>query len=329
MKNYIQYFYDGGKYTTEQVKKQQQFLREKYGYTGSIDGLWTLKDRSKKSGTQIAAEKAEADGWIIDDEGKFVKNEVEKVAPPITTSPKRPTTYMFDNMYPYSYGDILVNESTGETRQYDGGEIPTGFRLRQTTANDSPTLQILSGAKKIINSVSGIDPRREMMNKLADLDLSTKEGLAEWYRLIPEAKKIGVIRTGGDPINAQWEMRARLDNMSMYNNGTQLYNTYIINDEYESPTAKSHNQKTYRIADAKQRERINAEMANYFLKHRNEGHWNADHTAYILEHMGYLGNQALVADDEYGTNLRNGDWWDYTINSPLAILARNSSAVRK
>lgn len=34
--------------------------------------------------------------------------------------------------------------------------------------------------------------------------------------------------------------------------------------------------------------------------------------------MGYLGNQALVADDEYGTNLRNGDWWNYTLNSPLS-----------
>jgi|GEM_PF-3263471 len=32
-----------------------------------------MKDRSKKSRTQIAAEKAEADGYIIDENGNFVK----------------------------------------------------------------------------------------------------------------------------------------------------------------------------------------------------------------------------------------------------------------
>lgn len=49
MKNYIQYFYDGGKYTSEQIKEQQKFLKENYGYNGAIDGLWTMKDRSIKS----------------------------------------------------------------------------------------------------------------------------------------------------------------------------------------------------------------------------------------------------------------------------------------
>lgn len=107
------------------------------------------------------------------------------------------------------------------------------------------------------------------MKRLADLDLTTKDGLAEWNQLLPEARKLVVKRTGGNPINAQWEMRARLDNMEMYNHGTQKYNTYIVNDEYDSPTAKSKGEKTYRIAAPKQRERINAEMTNYFLQHRN------------------------------------------------------------
>jgi len=57
-------------------------------------------------------------------------------------------------------------------------------------------------------------------------------------------------------------------------------------------------------------------MANYFLSHSKEGYWNDDHTAYILPNMGYMGNQSLVADDENGTNLRYGDWWDYTVNNP-------------
>jgi hypothetical protein len=57
-------------------------------------------------------------------------------------------------------------------------------------------------------------------------------------------------------------------------------------------------------------------MINYFLKHKKEGGWNKDHTAYILPSMGFLGNHSLVADDENGLNLRYGDWWDYKFNTP-------------
>lgn len=148
MKNYIQYFYDGGKYTREQIKSQQKFLKDNYGYTGAIDGLWTMKDRSKKSRTQIAAEKAEADGYIIDENGNFVEPQPKDsddmtnimgtttliittggggyVPPSITV--RSPSVYVSDNMYPYSYGDILINTQTGESIPYDGGTSGGGRR---------------------------------------------------------------------------------------------------------------------------------------------------------------------------------------------------------
>ena len=66
------------------------------------------------------------------------------------------------------------------------------------------------------------------------------------------------------------------------------------------------------------RELINGQMANYFLQHAKEGKWTKDGSAYVLPSMGYMGNQSLIADDEKGTNLRYGDWWDYQIDAPQA-----------
>lgn len=71
MNNQVRKFYDGGQYTQDQIRAQQQFLRQ-YGYKGAIDGIATSK--KGKSNTQIAAEAAEADGWTIDKNGNFVKS---------------------------------------------------------------------------------------------------------------------------------------------------------------------------------------------------------------------------------------------------------------
>lgn len=223
----------------------------------------------------------------------------------------------YDNMYPYSYGDVVVNKATGETRPYEGGEVPAGFSLRQTTANDSVELQGASGFQKIKNAYKGKDPRRTHMELLANVDLNTPEGLKEWNTLVAQAPQ-GMVRIHGNPANDQFELRARLDQMNMYAGRPQQWDTYEVNPNYSSPTADARGSSTYRIKDETQRNRINGEMSNYFLSHSRNGHWNDAHTAYILPMMGYMGNQSLVADDEKGTNLRYGDWWDYTINGPQA-----------
>jgi len=224
---------------------------------------------------------------------------------------------MYDNMYPYSYGDVLVNTKTGETTPYDGGEVPAGFRLRQTTANDNERVQGKSAFSKIRSSSQSKDPRREYMEQMAGLDLNTAEGQASWAKMVKGAPE-GMVYIHGNPQENQFIMRARLDQMNMYSGRPQQWDTYEINPDYESPTAKGRGSSTYRIKDPKMRELINGQMANYFLQHAKEGKWTKDGSAYVLPNMGYMGNQSLIADDEKGTNLRYGDWWDYEIDAPQA-----------
>ena len=244
--------------------------------------------------------------------------------------------HMYDNMYPYSYGDKLVNNKTGEITTYTGGEIPQGWTLKQVSASDDPLVQGWAAASKIGRSVVGMDPRRAIMNQLADIDLSTEEGRNLWNSLAQEAQKNNMVFFNGHtnltPEQIQWYTRARLDNMSMYKDGTMKYNTYEVNPEYESNTAKSRHAKTYRIADPVMRNKINQEMANYWLKNAKTAKWVKEGDAnyknanfkitkdgkYVMQNMGYLGNQAMVADDINGTNLVNGDWWDYIIDDPNA-----------
>lgn len=232
----------------------------------------------------------------------------------------------YDNMYPYSYGDMLVNTKTGEATPYKGGEVPEGFTLKQTwasTAEDEATRQAQQAAEgksavyKITNALKGKDPRKEYMEQMAGIDLSTAEGQRQWRDMVNNAPQ-GMVRLNGNPSEAQFEMRARLDQMNMYAGRPQQWNTYEVNPDYSSPTATARGSSTYRIADPEHRARINGQMSNYFLAHSKEGHWNDDHTAYLLPQMGYMGNQTLVADDEKGTNLRYGDWWDYTVDAPQA-----------
>lgn len=83
---------------------------------------------------------------------------------------------VYDNMYPYSYGDILVNRRTGETKSYDGGDVPEGWALRQTSANNDRTVQLQSFYGKVMNGFNGIDPRRKHMNQLMGVDLNSPEG---------------------------------------------------------------------------------------------------------------------------------------------------------
>lgn len=227
------------------------------------------------------------------------------------------TISMYDNMYPYSYGDVLVNTKTGETTPYNGGEVPAGYTLRQTTANDNERVQGQSALSKIMSSSKGKDPRREYMDQMAALDLNTAEGQAQWARMVKEAPK-GMVYLHGNPREDQFIMRARLDQMNMYSGRPQQWDTYEINPDYESPTAKARGSSTYRIKDPEMRAMINGQMANYFIKHANEGHSSQDGKFWILPNMGYMGNQSLIADDKNGTNLRYGDWWDYTIDAPQA-----------
>ena len=234
------------------------------------------------------------------------------------------------NAYPYSYGDILVNGTDTipySWTDYPNG-IPEGYKLTQTTNKTSKPLQVESMSKKIEGALQGKDPRRAYIEQMAAIDLNTPEGIKQWDEMVRN-KPEGVMRISGNRVNDQFELRARLAAAYAYdNNGQQIPDSlqdrikpiFEYNPDYESPTAKSRGKITYRIADPKQRERIYGEMKNYFLKHKNEGTWNKDHTAFILPSLGYLGNHSLIADDENGLNLRYGDWWDYKMDPDDAYI---------
>lgn len=237
-----------------------------------------------------------------------------------------PQKRLMDNMYPYSYGDVLYNPSTRETIPYTGQEIQEGWKLTQNwpTHNSNDELSdadkdffVQSALGKITNAMKGKDPRRTHMELLNAVDLNSPGGLDRYNLYVSKAPQ-GMIRISGDPVNDQFESRAREDAAVFYNNHRQKYNTWEVNPEYMSPTARARGEATYRIADPKQRERIYGEMVNWWLANKNKGHWNEDHTAYIVPSMGFMGNHSLVSDDEKGTNLRYGDWWDYVIDAPNA-----------
>ena len=229
------------------------------------------------------------------------------------------------NAYPYSYGDMLVNDK-GDMIPYsrfdypDG--IPAGYRLTQVSANTPKDIQVKAMRLKIQDALKGKDPRKEFMEQIANINLSTPEGMQQYRELIKN-KPQGFIRVTGNPINDQFEIRARLAASGAFdNNGEQptWFNEkpiWEINPDFDSPTAKARGRATYRIRDPKQRERIYGEMRNYFLKHSDEGHWKDDDPnsgVWILNNMGFMGNQSLVADNPEGLNLRFGDYWDYAVN---------------
>lgn len=295
---------------TEQAIKNHSGRRQK-----KISNQPIQKKEDERKGSTIVGEEFNQSldkllGGNIKEGGKDLFTTAVK-ASPLGWIAGKVVQRSFDNAYPYSYGDVI--QTKDGLKPYTGDD--SKGHVRQTTADDPATLQASSLISKFINGVKGKDPRREYVERMAALDLSTPEGMAEWRNLSRNAPN-GTVRIIGDPLNNQFEIRARLDQMNMYAGRPQQWDTYEINPDYESPTAKARGASTYRIKDSKQRERINSEMANYFLSHSKEGYWNDDHTAYILPNMGYMGNQSLVADDENGTNLRYGDWWDYTVNNP-------------
>ena len=79
--DYLQYLQDGGRFTgaelatkfsRDQIRGMQDFLKQNGWYSGTSDGLATRKDK-KQSNTEKGLEQAYAAGYLIDDSGNFVK----------------------------------------------------------------------------------------------------------------------------------------------------------------------------------------------------------------------------------------------------------------
>lgn len=174
--------------------------------------------------------------------------------------------------------------------------------------------------QKVVSGATKIDPRRALMNEFVAVDLNTKDGLAKWKELAKRADSLDykMVRYNGTTLdqirNQQWEMRARLDAMNLYQGRPQQWNTYIEqNDESKrSGRATKAGKPTLIIRDRNQRNRINGELLNYWNAHP-EQRVKGDNGLYRMPVMSYLGNASIVQQED--GSLRYADDWDYTWTS--------------
>lgn len=287
----------------ENIVKMQQALYDQ-GYFGNIS-LNKAVDGKIGNMTRKALAKAQKDGYTWN--GNALMKNKEVIATPgrqdlIDRMKTGLSNGIYDNLYPYSYGDIY-DEETG--------------KYRQVTGRESATEQAKSGFRKVTEGVKGMDPRREMMNKMASIDLSTDEGWAAYQQLIKEANNMNHqmvrynARNRQQAINQQWEMRARLDAMNLYQGRPQQWNTYIEQQDKSklSGRATRAGKPTLIIRDTNQRNRINGELLNYWNSHPSQ-RVKGENGLYRMPVMSYLGN-ATIAQQEDGS-LRYADDWDYT-----------------
>ena len=315
---------------------QQSLIDLNYN-PGKVDNIW-----GKRS--QAALDAAIADGWYVGSDGALHKRgdakkyfdafakqstqpginyaeeaqrlsqyripdvEIEPVEPEYKVATpgddgwwlgKNYMNNLYDNMYPYSYGDKIED---GKVKQVDG--------------DDSAWTQVTGMYDKFQAAREGKDPRREFIDQLAALDLNTPEGLAAWRKMAPEAKNAGVIRINGisddDIRNQQWEIRARLDAMNLYQGRNQQWNSFVEQSDPNllSGAATRAGRPTLIPGDKKQRDRIYGEMANYYNKYKDRAIYDPEANIYRLPFMSYLGNATMVYDptDE---SVRYTDNWDY------------------
>jgi hypothetical protein len=265
-----------------------------------VDGKWGTN-------SQKALDQAIASGYVLKN-GKLV-NPTIKVAQPakqgILDSLKNSVSNtVYDNIYPYNYGD--VQNSDGSYRQVQG--------------SDPAQVQLKAGFQKMLTGAKEMDPRRALMNELVAVDLNTKEGLAKWKELAKQADNLDtkMVRYNGSTLdqirNQQWEMRARLDAMNLYQGRPQQWDTYIEqqDESKRSGRATKAGKPTLIIRDVKQRNRINGELLNYWQKHP-EQRIKGDNGLFRMPVMSYLGNASIVQQED--GSLRYADDWDYTWTS--------------
>ena len=285
---------------------QKALLQEGYnlGKWGA-DGNWG-------DASQAAYDKALADGYSWD--GTKLTRNVKYATPHVDGMWQNflnsQFSDLYDNMYPYSYGDIT--DTNGVTRQVTGKE--------------SKDVQARAAIDKIQKAREGIDPRRDLLNRMAAVDLNSENGMAEWRALVEEANKVGgMVRYRGTTPeqirNQQWEMRARLDAMNLHQGRNQQWNTFIEqqNKDKLSGAATRAGRPTLIIADSNQRRRINGEMLNYWKTHQNEVQ-DKGNGIRILPFMSYLGNASIVEQPD--KSLRYTDNWDYAHDETLSYEGR-------
>ena len=288
------------KEVTQAINLQEQLYALGYDLgSAGIDGNFGAKSKA-------ALAQAQKDGYILQD-GKLVKPTYTVAQPAkngVWNSVKNMVSNpIYDNMYPYNYGDV---------------QTPNGYR--QVSGSDPLLVQAQAGTQKVISGFKEMDPRRDLMNRMVEVDLNTEEGLSQWRDLVNEANNLDMkmVRYKGSTLdqikNQQWEMRARLDAMNLYQGRPQQWDTYVEqNDESKrSGRATQAGKPTLIIRDQNQRNRINGELLNYWNAHP-EQRIKGDNGLYRMPVMSYLGNASIVQQSD--GSLRYADDWDYTWTS--------------
>ena len=203
---------------------------------------------------------------------------------------------LMNNMYPYSYGEDEDGKST-------------------STASGDIELQTAAFKRKVEGAMQGKDPRRQLMEDLADNEI----GSEVWNNYL-KGEALENFRHPywkAHPEELQFALRGRLDQMSLAENRGQKYGTYEVNPNYSSKSAGDL--PTYRIADPKRRAAEYASALAYMRANKDKAVRSKDGKSYIWSVIGdpyaQHGNYSLVADDlENLTNARFVDNWDYVLN---------------
>ena len=297
--------YQAGMTHMDYVKTHAKDIQAQLMDAGYNIGITTPNGKWGGS-SKTALKKAYEDGYIIIN-GRLI-HPTMKVATPgnpgiIGSIKNAASNAIYDNLYPYSYGDVEENGV-----------------IRQVTGKDPALTQVKAAINKVTSGIKGMDPRRDIMNQMAALDLNTKEGLEQWKALAKQADNLDhkMVRYRGTTPeqikNQQWEMRARLDAMNLYQGRDQQWNTYVEqnDDSKKSGRATKAGKPTLVIRNKGQRNRINGEMLNYWNAHP-EQRIKGEDGLYRLPIMSYLGNATIVQQAD--GSLRYTDDWDYTWSS--------------
>ncbi len=297
-------------YVTATPKEQQQAARDGYTakqkalaalglYKSKVDGVWGRGSQAAEKEALTQGYKWNGNDYVKDTPQQTVQRyktldeDVQGRGYQLFTDLPRS---LMANMFPYSYGEDEDGKAT-------------------STATGDLDHQSQALARKMQSAINGKDPRRQLMEDLADNEI----GSEVWNNYL-KGEALENFRHPywrSHPEELQFALRGRLDQMSLAENRGQKYNTYEVNPNYSSKSAGDL--PTYRIADPKRRAAEYANALAYMRANKDKAVRSKDGKSYIWSVIGdpyaQHGNYSLVADDlENLTNARFVDNWDYVVN---------------
>lgn len=319
---------------SKSVVRRQQQLRKMGFYKGKIDGDWG-------SGSRRAHKAALANGYILNSHGMYVKKPQAqtRVTPKAYTQteqrqaqlkqlgfyngkiddnfgPKSRAAHQaaLDAGYEYKNGEYVSKYKPTQVR--DGhlgqGDLDSIYPYDWVDANDNSRNLFAMTGKALKGALNIKSNDRKLFDEFVELDLSTPEGLTRAKEMAPNFGNLVRDRNGNNvPIDnalvryMQKSMRSRKDLLDLYAGKPQTYNTFMINPDYQSPTAKEAGVPTYTYRDPEMRRAWQKETANYMA---NDSVTPGNHIV-VGDTFNELNNHTIHKNPDGSGHV--GDVWDF------------------